>query len=1170
MKKNIRRQLIMMSKKVLYAFVFQLIFCTVLLANSGNAQRKNIEQVRVDLSEENSSLLSIFNKIERQSGFEFTYNSSTVNLNQKVSVFSDKNTVYKILQDVSLSTGLRFIQVNDNIHVKERVTSAEVDVSIAIRENIAVSGMVTDSNGNGMPGVTIIIKGTTNGTVTDLDGKYQINAETTDVLVFSFIGYSNQEILVGNQTMIDVSLTEDATNLEEVIVIGYGEKSRKLMTESIGTVSSAEINKLPIASADQALQGRISGVQVTAVDGTPGSPVSVRVRGVGTVGNTQPLFVVDGVPVGNNSSGITNPLSTINPADIESISVLKDASASAVYGVRAANGVVLITTKRGKKGKPTVNLDSYYGVQNITRIPDYMNTNQWLGLTQDAYNAANTQNGLAPTDAAYQVLHPDLREGSPIRNRNNQLQWRDQALNLNAPIQNHNVSVSGGGDNYNYFVSGGFFGQEATVQKYDLKRYNFRANSDFRVNKRLKIGQTFTVSHQEIIRGINGGGDGFLLQSALTMPPFFNVFEDPSNPIPGNRYGYDGNNDLGGLTIGNQVGINQIVNNNDRLTRMLGSIYAELEIFKGLTYRSVYSMDFSNNRDDSWRPEYLVSEMGLNRPGNQFNDSRGEGYTQVFTNTLNYFKEIGKHSVDILAGMEYQKNRSTSLSVQGSDFISNSKDFYEVVKNGRGDPNIGGGAGQFAFVGYLGRISYNYDDKYLLTGTIRRDGTSTFSAEDNRRWGTFPSFSGAYRISQEDFFPKSGIISEMKIRGSWGQLGNSNTAAYPHIFRVSTTPDYGSGSTTIQAPVPINFVNKNVRWETVETIDFGVDLGLFNNKVDLLVTYYNRTTKDFLYSLPLPNSTGFGSTPVNLGRVSNKGIEIELGYSKTFSNGIQLSLNGNFTTVQNRLEELAPGIEEFTSDANYRTAVGQPIGYFFGYKTDGIYQTQAEIDAIFTGGFVDKNSPQNPRPGDVKFLDINGPGADGQQFSGEPDGVIDFNDRTYLGKTIPSYFYGLNIGLNYKAFDLSMLWQGVGDVQVFNQVRQDNLNLEGGGRNMLTEGLNRWTGPGTSNDVPRAINGDPNQNFRFSDKFVEDAGFVRLRNIQIGYTVPKTVLNKLEGFSSGRIYLAASNLLTITNYTGMDPEVLTFGSNSNQIGAGTDRGNMPQPRIFQMGIQLQF
>ncbi|WP_373497174.1 SusC/RagA family TonB-linked outer membrane protein [Aquiflexum sp.] len=767
-------------------------------------------------------------------------------------------------------------------------------------------------------------------------------------------------------------------------------------------------------------------------------------------------------------------------------------------------------------------------------------------------------------------MHPDLQPGSPIRNRSNELAWREATLNLGAPIQNINVGVNGGGEGYNYYVSGGYFRQEATVQKWNLDRYTFRANTDFNVNKRLKVGQNFTIAYQQVYRGMNGGGDGFLLQNSVVMPPFFNIFEDSNNPIPGNRYGYDGNADLAGLTVGNQVGINQILQNFDRNVRMLGGVFAELEIIDGLAFRTAASIDLNLSRGDSWQPEYLVAEMGLNRPGNQYADDRAESHTQVFTNTLNYNKSFGKHNIDVLTGLEYQQLRGTSLSVRGNNFISTSPDFYQVVKSGRGNPFVGGDAGQSAFVGYLGRLSYNYADKYLLTATVRRDGTSAFSPVDNRRWGTFPSFSGAWIISEENFFSK-GTISELKLRASWGQLGNSNTAAFPHILRVSTTPDYAlGGSNTIQAPVPINFVNQEVVWETVETFDLGFDASLFNNKVDILATYYDRTTKDFLFLLPIPTVTGFAATPVNLGTVSNKGIEIEIGYRHIFANGLKMNVSGNVTTVRNRLEALAPGLEEFTASEIYRTAIGRPIGYFYSYQTAGVYQSQAEIDAIFTGGFRDRNSPQGPRPGDVIFVNNNGPGKEGQQFSGEPDGFIDFNDRTYLGKTIPSYFYGMSLNLEYKNFDLSMLWQGVGDVQVYNEVRRNGLNLTGGGRNMLIETQERWTGPGTSNSIPRAISGDPNQNNRFSDRFVENAGFLRLRNLQIGYSLPRTLLDRWQGFGSGRVYIGGSNLLTFTQYSGLDPEVMTYGQNSTQTGAGTDRGNMPQPRIYQLGVQLSF
>lgn len=1151
--------------------VISMILGSVALANSSNGQ--GLLEREITVNAEDVELRQILEEVEKLALVKFAYSPRMIRVRQVVSVTANQEKLGEVLNKLLLPRSLSYKLIDGRILIYKSPAAGgktgEISVSVPA---VQVSGTVTDENGAALPGVNIIEKGTSNGVTTSADGQYSLSVEgENSILVFSFIGYASTEVLVGSQTTLNVTLAEDIKSLQEVVVIGYGEKSRRLMTESIGTVSSQEITRVPVTSADQAIQGRVSGVQVTSVDGTPGAPVAIRIRGVGTVGNTQPLFVIDGVPVGNNSNEVTNPLSTINPADIESITVLKDASASAVYGVRAANGVVLITTKRGKTGKPTISLDSYYGVQQIRKFNEYNSTEEWLSLTQEAYDNTNAQNNFQPGNPNFQFLHPDLAPGSPLRNQSNELAWREAALNTPAPIQNHNISISGGGENSNYFVSGGYFGQEATIRKWDLDRYTFRANADFKVNKRVRVGQTFTASYQEVYRGMNGGGDGFLLQNATVMPPFFNILEDPNDPIPGNRYGYDGNLDRAGLVIGNQVGINEIVYSTDRQTRLLGSVYAEVDIVSGLTFRTVASVDYSTSQNDRYRPEYLAPEMGLNRPLNEFVDNRGHSTSKVFTNTLNYNKNFGEHSFDVLAGIEYQSGRSSSIGVENFDFISTSPDFYRVVSTGRADPFITAGAGQGAFVGYIGRLSYNFREKYLFTGTVRRDGTSNFSPVDNRRWGTFPSFSAAWRISEENFF-NTGFINELKLRAGWGRLGNSNTSAFPHIFRVSTTPDYAlGGSNTVQAPVPINFVNEDVVWETVETIDVGFDMSMFNNKINVLAAFYDRTTKDFLFSLPLPALTGFQSTPVNLGKVNNRGIELEIGYNNTFKNGLTMQLSGNITTVRNRLVELAPGLEEFTSSDIYRTAIGQPIGYFFGYKTDGVWQTQEEIDAVFTGDFRDVNSPVGPVPGDVRFLDVNGPGeGEESQFSGAPDGIIDFNDRSYLGKTIPSYFYGFSANFGFKNFDLNFLFQGVGDVQVYNEVRRNGLNLNGGGRNMLIETQERWTGPGTSNSIPRAAATDFNANNRFSDRFVENAGFLRLRNIQLGYSLPQSLRERLDGFKSARVYVAATNLLTFTNYSGMDPEVMTYRENDNQIGSGTDRGNMPQPRIFQVGIQLSF
>ena len=1037
-----------------------------------------------------------------------------------------------------------------------------------------VTGRVVDkSDDSALPGVSIVIKGTTSGTTTDSNGSFSLQAGEGDVLTFSFVGYEVVEINVGAQTTINVSMNPSISTLQEIVVIGYGEKSRALLTESIGTVNSEDITKVPVASPDAALQGRVSGVQVTSVDGTPGSPVAVRIRGVGTVGNTQPLFVIDGIPVGANDDRVTNPLAALNPSDIENISVLKDASAQAVYGVRAANGVVLITTKRGKDGVPKITLDSYYGVQNFPELYDWNNTNQYVQLANEAVNARNAQLGLNPGDDGHQLLHPDFLPGSQYLNINTD--WQNPLLNKNAPIQNHHLSVSGGNDKANYFVSAGYFGQEATVRKWNLERFNFRANGDYKVGKRLRFGNTFNISQQNVKRGMNGGGDGFLFGTA-NLPPFFEIY-DRDNSIPNNRYGFNGNNLRGGLTIANQYGINEIVDNRDETTRILGGIHAELDILKSLTFRSAASIDLNVARNTSWRPAYTSEEVGLSREINEFNDSRGFGHTQVFTNTLNFQKTFGDHSVNALAGIEYQRLRNYGMSLGGQDFLSANRNFYISVRNQRGQYSVGSSVGEDAYVGYIGRVSYDYKQKYLLTVSVRRDGTAHFSPEN--RWGTFPSFSAAWRVSEEDFFSSVAFINDLKIRGSFGQLGNAQTAQYSHISRVSATPDYALGGVNRQAPTQLQLPNREIGWETVQTADIGFDVTFFENKFNLLATYYERTTKDFLYNLPIPLTGGFGNIwgpgsnvdlPVNAGEVSNRGFEFELGYTTTISNGLTLNLSGNITTIKNRLEALAPGYLEFAS-GDYRTAVGYPIGYFYGYKTSGLYQNDGEAEAALDDETIGNNEPQ---PGDVRFVDTNGPAdADapqGVQYSGVPDGIITPADRTYLGKTIPDFFYGISMNANFKSFDFSMLFQGVSGVQVYNEFRRDNESLTGAGRNTLVSTQNRWTGEGTSNSMPRAVSQDFNQNSRFSDRWIENAGFLRMRNVQLGYTVPKSILEKTRAISSLRIYVSASNLFKITKYSGLDPEVMTYGSNGYQTGAGTDSGNIPQPRTFTGGVQLSF
>jgi len=1038
-------------------------------------------------------------------------------------------------------------------------------------QNRTLTGRVVDAaDSRGLPGVNVLLKGTTNGTTTDAEGNFRLTVPNgTATLVISSVGFLSQEVSAGNSGTINVSLQSDTRALNEVVVVGYGQKTTRKLTESIGTVQARDITRLPVASPEAAIQGRLSGVQITNVDGTPGGPVSIRIRGVSTVGNNQPLFVVDGVPIGDGTGN------QINPADIENISVLKDASSASIYGLRAANGVVLITTKRGKQGKPRVNFDVYTGVQNFPKEYNMLSTTDYLALAQEAQANANAQSGLKPGDKDYLVLHPDLRPGGKYTTVDNRQEFRDAVINDNAPIRNYNLSISGGNENSNYFVSGAYFQQNSIVKKWDLGRYSFRVNSDHRVGKRLKVGQALTVSYTQTKRGSNAGGDGFIYAGTINQPPFFSIY-DRDRLVPNNRYGFTGNAGVAGLTILNVAGINQVVDNTDRGARLLGNIYGELEIIKGLRFRSVAALDYGVSRNTAWRPGYTAAELGQERNTNEFNDSRGEGVQKVFTNTLSYDGVFGGHTINAIAGTEYQEIRSNSLGYTGFNFQSTNPNFYQNVSNQQGNSdgkggflfnNVGAGLSQRAYAAYFGRVSYDFRDKYLVTFTARYDMTSNFAPENRAK--LFPSVSAAWRLSSEEFFKdKVPFITDLKLRASWGQLGNDKIGLdFPYVARVVQAPWYTLGvnqSSFKGSGVPA-LINRGLRWETNESIDAGFDATLFG-RLNILATYYNRNTKDFLYSLPVNLSSGFGSIPVNLGQVNNRGIELETSYRTQLSKGATLELFGNITTIRNRLVALAPGVQEYSS-GNYRTAVGYPIGYFYGYNALGVYQNQEQANAALPDVTVNKRKPV---PGDLIFEDNNGPGTDGAQFSGQPDGQITVEDRTYLGKSIPDFFYGFGANATFKGFDLAILFQGVAGNSVYNTFRANAENLLGGGRNALASVSERWQGEGTSNEMPRATAIDLNSNNRFSSRWVESGSFLRFKNVQLGYSLPRVVLDKVKAFQSARVYVAATNLFRITKYSGLDPEVVSYGSAASQLQAGTDNANIPQPVTVQIGANLTF
>jgi TonB-dependent starch-binding outer membrane protein SusC len=1005
-----------------------------------------------------------------------------------------------------------------------------------------VSGKVTDENGVPMDNVSVVVKGQTAGTVTDANGFYSLNVPGDNaVLVFSYTSYISREVNTAGTTSVSLQLLPDAkkAGLEEVVVVGYGTQRKVDLTGAVGSINRRDIVSRPITSPDQALSGKIAGVVISNRSGDPAAPIDVRIRGVGTIGNNQPLWVIDGVPivqtsnitVNTGSSTESNPLAGINPNDIENIDVLKDASASAIYGARAANGVIIVTTKRGKKGKTSVVYDGYQAVQTISNGKrfDVLNVDQYISL----------QNTLGRDFSAFKTL--------PF------FDWQD-AIFTTAAVSSHNLSVSGGTENLNFNVGAGYHEQGGVERAQAFKRLSLKANSDLKVGKYLKFGESMLISSTD--RTVQSEEGTFAAANAAKNAPYYSAFSstDPLgyNPTSAATRG-------AGATGNNYVWATDPTQTDTKvLTRkMLANAYGELEPIKGLKYKLSVGIDY-NVGDGFYFQEATINDYGGG--GGRRSLLVQERPIELATNlthTLTYQKKYEKHDFTILAGEEETNFRYDKVRLQGGNLFNTSIRFASVASTVAGANE----ADQWALRGYLGRIFYAYDNKYLLTFNVRRDESSRFSKEN--RSGTFPSVSVGWRLSEEPFFNESKIFDDVKLRASWGQSGNQFTGqnfAYKTALQTTIFYVIGAGQLVVRGPAPVIFANKNLKWETSTQTDIGTDISMLKRKLDITFDYYNKTTNDVLVSRPVDYSAGyFLPADANLGQIKNSGIEL----SATYRNKIDkftYSIGGNVTTVKNKVVSLG-GINEIISGTGgaqtHRTNTGDEVGYFYGYKTNGIYQDAGEVAKALPDAFS-----AGAAPGDIRFVDVNG------------DGKVDASDRTKLGKSIPGFFYGMNLSGGYKGIDLSIFLQGVGDVQVYNSVRTGFEDMSGG-NNQFTTVLNRWTGPGTSNKIPRASADDPNGNNRYSDRWIENGAFMRIKNLQIGYTIPSSKLSSItrEFISNARFYIGIQNLATFTKYSGYDPEVtrgFSFQKGEFPLANGVDGGGSPQPRVVQFGWQITF
>ena len=1121
---------------------------------------------RLNFRLEKATLQEFFSKVEGISEFYFFYKDDEVDLETTVSLDIQNQTIDQILDNVLRETGLDYRIVDRYIVVSSNPMTNNA-LPNWVQQQVTIAGTVRNQAGEPIPGTTILVKGTLSGTITDVNGRFSmVLPHNAQVLVFSFVGMRSQEVAIDGKTVFEIILLDELRGIDEVVVIGYGTRLKKDLTGAVSQITSEEITRQVTMSPQMSMQGKMAGVFVSNPGSDPNSRPTIRIRGVSTLGYNDPLYVVDGIPLAEGGAteasarvadlrGSVNVFNMINPNDIESISVLKDASATAIYGVRASNGVILITTKRGSSGAVKVNMSANYGIQNINKRYDVSTMNEFISWTNEAW-ANNTT--LTP-NANYRKFF-DANNPNYLGNSKDYTQeWLDATLVKNAPVQDYNLSVTGGNMVSNYAVGAGYSTQEDVIWKSSFDRYSFFLNSDHKLNKYFKVGESYRFVYSKAYDV--GGSDLSVVFGAPWQPVYDSSFDDGlarvgrtvDNVFLSRGYG-DGTRP--------NFRSNELYNYMYRnLLRNMGSFYAEFTPFDGFRVKGTFSFDTYTNTQE----RYMTDERGLFENIRGIPYTLGTDYRRRINENVNIVKEmfigytkiLGKHNVDIVLNAMDQKVdwNNTQASISSNSTITS----WEQRRIEEGWPATSKGLlyerTPQGLQGYMGRFSYHFNSKYYLDATIRRDGTSKFGT--GYKWGTFPSFGAVWRISSESFMKEIAWISDLKVRGGWGKTGNQETRDYAFLSVVNYNPKYSLGTGALPGDGVINaaavlgdFPIKDMSWETVTSTSLGIDAILFDNKLALTAEYYYRLTDGILQAISIPLVIGALNNPVvNLAEVENTGFEFQASYNNKIG---KLGYNASFnlTTVKNNVLSLYRG--QPSTSGNFRIEEGYPINFIYGYKTDGIFQNSDEV-AVWKAQTTDPGRDVLKAPGDVRFVDLYGPPTandpKGAIKSYAPDGRIDGNDQTYLGKTIPGYYYGMNMGADYNNWDVSIMFRGVGDVQRINTDGKQSIGASGG--NFLAAYRDRWTPTNPSTVIPRAINGDPSGNNRISDRHVEDAGFLRLQQVQVGYNIQGNLLQKL-GFNSMRCYLSGTNLFVVTPYSGLDPE------------------NDTTPTTYSIGVNLNF
>ncbi|HRJ30809.1 MAG TPA: TonB-dependent receptor [Cyclobacteriaceae bacterium] len=1052
-----------------------------------------------------------------------------------------------------------------------------VAASQAVAQSTVVTGVVKDPSGTAIPAVNVLIKGSLTGTTTNANGNFSIEASPQDILVFSFIGYTPQEIRVGTQTVFTITMQEDITSLQEIVVVGYGTQRKSDLTGALSSVSGESLLGSVTASVDQALQGRAAGVQVTQNSGQPGGAVSIRIRGTTSLTqSSEPLYIIDGIQVAGNAQGISgfdwqggaggqqqaasNPLAAINPTDIESIEILKDASATAIYGSRAANGVVIVTTKRGKKGEAKLNFNSFYALQEVYKVFDMMDLPTYAQYNNEVAQEVSTI-----------TANPNFADPSLLGPGTN---WQDAVFRV-APMQSHTLTASGGNENTQYMVSGGYFKQDGIIIGSNFDRFNLRTNIDSRVKEKVKMGMSVGLSRKNETITLQDGGDGVISQAAQMAPHipvrnFDGSFAGPSQQ------------ELSAQVGANPVALALLRNNTVLNNRLMSNMYVDVEFIKGLSFRSEIGVDYNTTLNKAFMPTF---EWGRVRNTiSQLGQRSDQSFFWLWKNYATYNKSFGSHDITAMAGIEAQKGRWENMII----YKFNVPNDLPVVSQGEVNENFPP-TGQIewnSLYSQFGRINYNYSDRYLVTATIRRDGSSRFGA--NNRWGIFPSVSAAWRVSNETFFPANNVISNVKLRLGWGQTGNQEIQNYAFGSMLTTQQSYFGPSVRNNA-----YSNPDVQWEATTMTNIGLDAELWSGRATLTFEAYNKVTDNLLLQVPLPATFGnqVQGPQANIGSMTNKGIELTLTTINTDKGKFRWTSNANISVNRNRVTDMG-GTTIFRNlywytgfETATMTRAGFPVGQFYGFVMEGIFTSKEEIlNHAVQIQAPNSVTPENPNGvnliertqglwlGDIKWKDINN------------DGVIDSRDQTVIGDPNPDFTFGFNNTFTYGPFTLDLFIIGSVGGDILNYSRARNEQMVGNFDNQSMSVINRartqlkpdgininniddveLINPGTN--IPRFDNGGENRNHYMSSRWIEDGTYVRLQNARFSYNLPKTLINKVK-IANVQVYANIQNLATITKYKGLDPQIGAF--NQSALMQNVDMGRYPAPRVFTFGVNVDF